>query len=88
MRTATMCRPTSTWPRVEGLVLDTLLERIFGVPRAGVSAVDAPTRFYVLWRFYVPAGDIEAGEAIVLRLPAARGAGRPARPVERLWGAA
>ncbi|MBI5293539.1 MAG: DUF1156 domain-containing protein, partial [Chloroflexi bacterium] len=35
---------------VEGVVLDTLLEKLFGVPRAGVSAVDAPTRFYVLWR--------------------------------------
>src|SRR5262245_21844269 len=36
---------------VEGVVLETLLEKIFGVPRSGVAAVDGPSRFYVLWRY-------------------------------------
>jgi putative DNA methylase len=50
---------------VEGVVLETLLEKLFGVPRAGVSSVDAPTRFYVLWRYAYRAAAIDAGEAIV-----------------------
>ena len=32
---------------VEGLVLETILEKLFGISRKGVSDVDAPTRFYV-----------------------------------------
>ena len=54
---------------VEGVVLDTLLERIFGVPKAGVSAVDPETRFYVLWRFTYKQADLDAGEAIVFAYP-------------------
>jgi len=54
---------------VEGVVLDTLLERIFGVSRSGVSTVDAPTRFYVLWRFQYRQAEIPAGEAIVFAYP-------------------
>jgi putative DNA methylase len=54
---------------VEGVVLDTLLERIFGVPKAGVSAVDPETRFYVLWRFTYKHADMDAGEAIVFAYP-------------------
>lgn len=50
---------------VEGVVLDTLLEKIFGVSRAGVSAVDGPSRFYVLWRFTYKVAEIDSGEAIV-----------------------
>ena len=50
---------------VEGVVLETLLERIFGVSRSGVSAVDGPSRFYVLWRYTYKAADLDAGEAIV-----------------------
>ncbi len=50
---------------VEGVVLDTLLERIFGVPRAGVAAVDGPSRFYVLWRYTYGAAELDGGEAIV-----------------------
>jgi len=59
---------------VEGVVLDTLLERIFGlsayaaqvgVPRAGVSAVDPETRFYVLWRYTYKQPELDAGEVIV-----------------------
>jgi len=54
---------------VEGVVLDTLLERIFGVSKSGVSAVDAPTRFYVLWRFTYRQAEIDAGEVIVFAYP-------------------
>lgn len=50
---------------VEGVVLETLLEKIFGVPRAGVATVDGPSRFYVLWRYTYKAAEMDAGEAIV-----------------------
>ena len=54
---------------VEGVVLDTLLEKLFGVPRAGVASVDAATRFYVLWRYAYRTAAIDAGEAIVFAYP-------------------
>jgi len=50
---------------VEGVVLETLLERIFNVPRSGVASVDGPSRFYVLWRYTYGAAEMDAGEAIV-----------------------
>lgn len=50
---------------VEGVVLETLLEKVFAVPRSGVAAVDAPSRFYVLWRYAYGAAELDAGEAIV-----------------------
>lgn len=50
---------------VEGVVLETLLEKIFDVPRSGVAAVDGPSRFYVLWRYTYKAVELDAGEAIV-----------------------
>jgi putative DNA methylase len=50
---------------VEAVVLETLLERIFAVPQTGIAAVDAPSRFYVLWRFTYRAAEVDAGEAIV-----------------------
>nr|BAL53121.1 adenine-specific DNA methylase [uncultured Gammaproteobacteria bacterium] len=50
---------------VEGVVLETLLEKIFGMAGSGVSAVDGPSRFYVLWRYAYQATEMEAGEAIV-----------------------
>ncbi|MGE3267465.1 MAG: DUF1156 domain-containing protein [Chloroflexota bacterium] len=50
---------------VEGVVLETLLEKIFDVPRSGVAAVDGPSRFYVLWRYTYKAAEMDAGEAIV-----------------------
>jgi putative DNA methylase len=50
---------------VEGVVLETLLEKIFGVAGSGVSAVDGPSRFYVLWRYTYGAAEMDAGEAIV-----------------------
>jgi putative DNA methylase len=50
---------------VEGVVLETLLEKIFGLPGSGVAAVDGPSRFYVLWRYAYKAAELDAGEAIV-----------------------
>jgi putative DNA methylase len=50
---------------VEGVVLETLLEKIFGMAGCGVAAVDGPSRFYVLWRYAYKAAEMEAGEAIV-----------------------
>ncbi len=50
---------------VEGVVLETLLEKIFNVPRSGVAAVDGPSRFYTLWRYTYRSGELDAGEAIV-----------------------
>src|SRR5262249_17411278 len=46
---------------VEGVVLETMLEQVFGLTRAGVSVVDRLTRFYVLWRFTYRESTIEAG---------------------------
>ncbi len=54
---------------VEGVVLDTMLEQVFGLSRAGVSSVDRLTRFYVLWRFTYRESSIEAGDAIVFCYP-------------------
>ena len=54
---------------VEGAVLETLLEKLFGLPRSGVSVVDAATRFYVLWRYAYRNAAIDAGEAIIFALP-------------------
>ena len=50
---------------VEGVVLETLLEKIFGIAGSGVAAVDGPSRFYVLWRYTYKAAEMDAGEAIV-----------------------
>ena len=54
---------------VEGAVLETLLERLFGISRAGLSRVDPATRFYVLWRYAYRQAAIDAGEAIVFAYP-------------------
>jgi putative DNA methylase len=54
---------------VEGVVLETLLEKIFGFSRSGVAAVDGPSRFYVLWRYAYKAAELDAGEAIVFAYP-------------------
>lgn len=54
---------------VEGAVLEALLEKLFGVTSAGVSSVDAATRFYVLWRYAYRQATIDAGEAIVFAYP-------------------
>lgn len=50
---------------VEGVVLETLLEKVFGMAGSGVAAVDGPSRFYVLWRYAYKAAEMDAGEAIV-----------------------
>jgi len=57
--------PESFLREVEGVVLDTMLEEIFGFTKAGVSSVDALTRFYILWRFTYRESAIEAGDAFV-----------------------
>jgi putative DNA methylase len=54
---------------VEGAVLDTMFEQVFGLAQAGVSAIDRVTRFYVLWRFTFRESAIEAGDAIVFCYP-------------------
>ena len=54
---------------VEGVVLESMLEEIFDLPRSGVTAVDSVTRFYVLWRFTYGAAAIDAGEAYVFCYP-------------------
>ncbi|MEM3059153.1 MAG: DUF1156 domain-containing protein [Methanomassiliicoccales archaeon] len=53
---------------VEGVVQETILEFLFG-SKSKVSAVDAPTRFYILWRYAYGRGEIDAGEAIVFSYP-------------------
>ena len=54
---------------VEGVVLDVMLDQIFGLRGAAVGSVDALTRFYVLWRFTYRESPIEAGEAYVFCQP-------------------
>ncbi|MDI7260329.1 MAG: DUF1156 domain-containing protein [Thermodesulfobacteriota bacterium] len=53
---------------VEGVVQETILEYLFG-SKSKVSAVDAPTRFYILWRYAYGRGETDAGEAIVFSYP-------------------
>lgn len=50
---------------VEGVVLDTMMGKLFGQTGTSVSAIDPASRFYVLWRFVYKAAEIDAGEAIV-----------------------
>jgi putative DNA methylase len=50
---------------VEGVVLDTMMGKLFGQASAKVSAIDPASRFYILWRFVYKAAEIDAGEAIV-----------------------
>src|SRR5262249_47995537 len=54
---------------VEGVVLEVMLDKLFGISGPNVSAVDPLTRFYVLWRFTYRESNIEAGEAIVFSYP-------------------
>ena len=54
---------------VEGVVLDVMLDEIFGLRGAAVGAVDALTRFYILWRFTYRESSIEAGDAYVFCYP-------------------
>lgn len=50
---------------VEAVVLDNMMDKLFGQSGAAVSAIDPTSRFYVLWRFVYKAAEIDAGEAIV-----------------------
>lgn len=54
---------------VEGVVLESVFARLsreFGAPgAAGLGALDAPTRFYLLWRYTYKNVDLEAGDAII-----------------------
>ena len=54
---------------VEGVVLDVMLDEIFGLRGAAVGTVDALTRFYILWRFAYRDSSIEAGDAYVFSYP-------------------
>ena len=54
---------------VEGVVLDVMLDEIFGLRGAAVAAVDSTTRFYILWRFTYRESAIEAGDAYVFCYP-------------------
>jgi putative DNA methylase len=60
--------PDKFLAEVEGVVEDTILEHLFG-SKASVSAVDSPTRFYILWRYAYGRTEIDAGEAIVFSYP-------------------
>jgi putative DNA methylase len=42
-----------------------MLAKVFGTTGGGVSAVDPPSRFYVLWRYVYKIAEMDAGEAIV-----------------------
>ncbi len=75
---------------VEGVVLEVILEEIFGLPQAAVGSVDALTRFYILWRFSYREWSIDAGEAYVfcqaqgIEIGGAGGTAGPApAPVEK-----
>lgn len=54
---------------VEGVVLDVMLDEIFGLRGAAVAGVDSVTRFYILWRFTYHESAIEAGDAYVFCYP-------------------
>jgi len=54
---------------VEGVVLDNILEQVFGLSKTSISMVDKWTRFYVLWRFTYRESKIPAGDAIVFCYP-------------------
>ena len=54
---------------VEGVVLDVILDEIFGLRGSAVAAVDSITRFYILWRFTYGESAIEAGDAYVFCYP-------------------
>ena len=54
---------------VEGVVLDVMLDEIFGLRGAAVAAVDPITRFYILWRFTYHEAAIEAGDVYVFCYP-------------------
>lgn len=55
---------------VETVVLETILGQLStevsgSKDRYGLASVDAPTRFYILWRYTYKTADLDAGEAII-----------------------
>ncbi len=54
---------------VEGVVLDVMLDEIFGLRGSAVASVDSISRFYILWRFTYGESLIEAGDAYVFCYP-------------------
>ena len=54
---------------VEGVVLDVMLDEIFGLRGSAVATVDSITRFYILWRFTYREAPVEAGDAYVFCYP-------------------
>ena len=54
---------------VERVVLDVMLEEVFGLRGAAVAGVDAVTRFYILWRFTYRESSIDAGDVYVFCYP-------------------
>ncbi len=62
--------PAETYLReVEGVVLDVMLDEVFGLRGAAVASIDAVTRFYILWRFTYRESSIEAGDVYVFCYP-------------------
>ena len=54
---------------VEGVVLDAMLDEIFGMRGSAIGTVDAVTRFYILWRFTYRESSVEAGDVYVFSYP-------------------
>lgn len=54
---------------VEGVVLDVMLDEVFGMRGTAVGMVDAVTRFYILWRFTYRESSVEAGDVYVFCYP-------------------
>lgn len=54
---------------VQGVVLDVMLDEIFGLSGTVIGGVDSITRFYILWRFTYRESAIEAGDAYVFCYP-------------------
>ncbi len=54
---------------VEGVVLDEMLDQIFGLGGAAVGTVDVITRFYILWRFTYRESSMAAGDVYVFCYP-------------------
>ena len=54
---------------VEGVVLEVMLDEVFGMRGAAVGMVDPVTRFYVLWRFTYREASVEAGDVYVFCYP-------------------
>ena len=54
---------------VEGVVLDAMLDEVFGMRGAAVGMVDPVTRFYILWRFTYRESSVEAGDVYVFCYP-------------------